>query len=101
VPYMLVRLQVKYGKVDQFCKVMDDLVPIVEKAADMRLVGAYRTTIGRLFECWDLWEVPPGFQGMGPGMSTGDDRNRALFEELADCLESEELHLMEKLPYSP
>lgn len=102
---LLVRLQVRYGKVEQFSSVMDELVPLVEKSADMRLISAWRTTIGRLHECWDLWEVPPGFAGIS-SISVGDDATAAasgrnLMAELAECLESEELILVEKLPYSP
>jgi len=99
---MLVRLEVKYGQMARFCDVMAQLVPLVEKAGDMKLLGAWQTTLGRLHEVWDLWDVPPGFQGitsisLGAG-AVVDGRN--LLAELADCVNSEELRLIEKLPYS-
>ena len=55
--FLLVRLQLKYGSVDRFSEIMSHLVPVLEKKG-WRLHGAYQTTIGRLWEAWDLWEVP-------------------------------------------
>ena len=57
MPYMLVRLEVAYGRVDEFSEIMSHLVPILEKKG-WRLHGAFVNRIGRLNRCYDLWEMP-------------------------------------------
>ena len=55
--YMLVRLEVAYGRVGEFSEIMSHLVPILESKG-WRLHGAFVNRIGRLNRCYDLWEMP-------------------------------------------
>ena len=57
MPFMLVRLECKYGKTQEFQEIMSHLVPVLE-AKGWRLHGAYQNSIGRLNRCYDLWEMP-------------------------------------------
>jgi hypothetical protein len=99
--YLLVRLQLKYGAVERFTEIMSHLVPILEKKG-WRLHGAYQTTIGRLWEAWDLWEVP-GASGIQSvlGAALDDAEFREWAAHLPECVEEEELRYVVKLPYAP
>jgi hypothetical protein len=98
--YLLVRLQLKYGMAERFNEIMSHLVPILEKNG-WRLHGAYQTAIGRLWECWDLWEVP-GASGVQSVLATAmrDKEMREWAAVLVECVEEEELRYVVKLPYA-
>jgi NIPSNAP len=99
--YLLVRLQLKYGMVERFCEIMSHLVPVLEKNG-WRLHGAYQTSIGRLWEAWDLWELP-GADAVRSVLTAAshdpDFDHWAKF--LPECVEEEELRYVVKLPYAP
>ena len=99
--YMMVRLQVRYGMVPRFSEIMSQVVPKLEEKG-WRLVGAWVNTIGRLNKCYDLWELPDANSVSSFIAALADDPEFAKSqEELAECLEDEELEIMQKLPYSP
>ena len=99
--YMLVTLQVRYGKVGEFVEIMEHLVPALEKEG-WQLRGAWSNSIGRLNKVYDLWEIPDASHVSSVlEVVNRDPAFREWAEKLEDCLESEQLEVMEKLPYSP
>jgi hypothetical protein len=99
--YMIARLQVKYGKVPQFNEVMGHMVPVLEKHG-YKLLGAYRTQIGRLNECWDVWEVPDANGILSVRQAAREDAEFAEWAaRLPECVEEEEIRYCETLPYGP
>ena len=97
--YMLVRLQVRYGKVPQFIKIMAHLTPILEKKG-WRLHGAFVNSIGRLNRAYDLWEMPDANAVSSVlELAQKEPEFAEWAEGLAECLEEEELELMNPLPY--
>ncbi len=100
MPYLMVRLQCRYGKTAQFIEIMSHLVPVLESKG-WRLHGAYQTQIGSLNRLYDLWEVPDanGVQGV-LALAQREPEFRKWAAGLGDCLESEELELVEKVSYA-
>jgi hypothetical protein len=99
--FMMARIQLKYGKVEQFNEIMSHLVPILEKNG-FTLLGAYQTRIGTLNECWDVWEVPDANGIQSVLQQAHDDSEFAEWAgRLPECVEQEEIRYLEKLPYSP
>jgi len=99
MPYMLVRLEVRYGKVRRFAEVMSHLKPVLE-AKGWRLHGAWETQIGRLNRCYDLWEIPDANGVRSVLDLAGEEPEfREWARELNDLLLEEELEVMEALPY--
>ena len=97
---MMARIQVKYGKAEQFYEIMSHLVPVLERNGWV-LVGAYQTQIGRLWECWDIWEVADANQiGSVLGLALADPEFQEWASRLPECVEQEELRFLEKLPYA-
>ena len=98
--YMMARIQLKYGRAEQFYEIMSHLVPVLEKNG-WSLVGAYQTRIGRLWECWDIWEIADANQvGSVLELSLEDPEFREWAAKLPECVEEEELRYLEKLPYA-
>jgi hypothetical protein len=99
--YVLARLQLKYGQVGRFSEIMGHLVAVLEQKG-WKLLGAYQTQVGRLWEVWDLWEVP----GAGSiesvlAVAAREPEFREWAAQLPECVEEEELRYLVKLPYSP
>ena len=100
MPFMLVRLQCRYGKTQEFAEIMSHLVPVLE-AKGWRLHGAYQVNVGRLNKCYDLWEMPDANHISSVLALAGQEPEfREWAQGLADCLEEEELEFMNELPYS-
>lgn len=98
--FMIARIQVKYGKVEQFCEIMAHLVPVLEKSG-WKLAGAYQTRIGLLNECWDIWEVPDANHVESVLQGARKDPDFAQWAaRLPECVDEEELRYLDKLPYS-
>ena len=97
--YMLVRLDLNIGKVSEFSEIMSHMVPVLERHG-WHLRGAFVNRIGRLNRCYDLWEMPDANAVSSVLEIAGQDPE---FSEWSDKLQgivvSEELELMEKLPY--
>lgn len=99
--YMLATLQIRYGKVAEFVEIMKHLVPVLEKQG-WKLRGAFMNSIGRLQKAYDLWEIPDASHVRSVLSVAGrDPAFRDWADKLPDCVESEQLEVMEKLPYSP
>jgi len=100
MPFMLVRLECKYGKTQEFQEIMSHLVPILESKG-WRLHGAYQNSIGRLNRCYDLWEMPDANHVSSVLQLAGKDPEWSKWSSrLGECLEEEELEFMNELPYS-
>jgi hypothetical protein len=97
--YMLVRLDLNIGKVSEFSEIMSHMVPVLERHG-WQLRGAFVNRIGKLNRCYDLWEMPDANAVSSVLEIAGQDPE---FSEWSDKLQgiviSEELELMEKLPY--
>ncbi len=99
--YMLATVQVKYGMVPKFTEILTHLVPILERKG-WRMLGAYTTSVGRLFKVYDLWEIPDSNSfGSVLGQALEEPEFQQWAVQLADCVEAEEVELLDKLPYSP
>ena len=99
--YLIARLQLKYGKTQQFSEIMSHLVPVMEKHG-WKLLGAYQTTLGTLNEVWDVWEVKDANATQtGLANALRDPEFAGWAAKLPDAVEVEELRFLEKLPYSP
>jgi hypothetical protein len=101
VAIMMARIQIKYGRAEQFYEIMSHLVPVLEKNG-WNLLGAYQTQIGRLWECWDIWEIPDANHvGSVLGLALADAGFQEWAAHLPECVEEEELRYLEKVPYCP
>ena len=99
MPFMLVRLEVAYGRVDEFSEVMSHLVPILESKG-WRLHGAFVNRIGRLNRCYDLWEMPDANAVQSVLQLAAKEPEFAEWSpKLNELLLEEELELMNELPY--
>lgn len=100
MPYMLARMEVAYGRIGEFSKVMAHLVPILERNG-WRLHGAYVNRIGRLNRCYDLWEIPDANSVRSVlEIANSEPDFREWAPKLNELLLEEELELMELLPYA-
>lgn len=99
--YMLARLQIRPGKMQEAVEIMKHITAGMEKQG-WKLVGGYQTVIGRFNEVWDLWDVGGDAGAIGAALAKA--RNDADFAawavKLPDVVESEEVRYMEKLDYS-
>ena len=100
MPYMLVRLEVAYGRVGEFSEVMTHLKPILERNG-WRLHGAYVNQIGRLNRCYDLWEIPDANSARSVlKIANSEPEFQEWAPKLNDLLLEEELEVMDTLPYA-
>ena len=94
-------LKIRPGSVSRFNAVLGEMKPALE-AEGWRLVGAWSTTVGRLSEIVDVWELPDAnaFSNVLAAVSH-DPRFPLWYAELNAVVEEEVLKLMSKVPYSP
>jgi hypothetical protein len=98
--YMLVRLEVAYGRVPEFSEIMTHMVPVLEKKG-WRLHGAYQVRIGRLNRCYDLWEMPNADAVQSVLAEAAKEPEFAEWApKLNDLLLEEELEIMDELAYA-
>ena len=101
MPYMLTKLEVAYGKMDEFNEMMKITTPAFEEKG-WKLIGAYTNRIGRLMRVYDLWEVEDAnsvVDAMNEMMAA--EGVEEITEALGKIIISEETELMETLPYHP
>ncbi len=97
--FMLVRLEVAYGRGDEFSEIMSHQVPILEKKG-WRLHGAFVNRIGRLNRCYDLWEMPDANAVQSVLEVAAQEPEFAEWSpKLNDIRLEEELELMNERPY--
>jgi hypothetical protein len=99
--YCVARIVIRYGKIAEFVDAMQRLVPIMEEQ-DWKLIASYQTVIGNLHEALDVWELPSA-DAVGAGLAgaAAHPRFGDLLPELAAAIESEELSIVAKTPFSP
>jgi hypothetical protein len=99
--YCLARIVIRYGKIAEFIDAMQRLVPIMEEQG-WKLVASYQTVIGNIHEALDIWELPDANAvGVGLAGAAGHPRFGDLLPDLAAAIESEELTIVAKTPFSP
>ena len=93
-------LKIRPGMVPRFNAVLAEMKPALE-AEGWRLVGAWTTTVGRLSEIVDVWELPDAnafstaLAAVSHAPSFPD-----WYAELSAVVEEEVLKLMTEAPYS-
>lgn len=99
--YMIARLNLKYGTVNEFNDIMTEFVPIFEEQG-WKLHASYRSIIGSLTEVIDVWQVADAnaVAEARAHASSHPDYAR-LAPRLFEIVESEVLSLVAKLPVSP
>jgi NIPSNAP len=101
MPTMMARIQVKYGRAEQFHEIMKHLVPVLERHG-WKLLGAYQTQIGRLWEYWDIWKVADASQIRSVlDFALQDTEFQEWAGQLPECVEEEELRYLDQAPYGP
>ena len=102
MPYLLTKLEIHYGKIEQYSQIMETVaIPAFEQKG-WTLKGAYTNRIGRLMRVYELWEVEDAnsvVSAMNELMAA--DESGELAAKLGQIIFSEETELMETLPYHP
>jgi hypothetical protein len=99
--YCVARIGIRYGKVAEFIDAMQRLVPIMDEQG-WKLVASYQTVIGNIHEALDIWELPDADAvGVGLAGAAVHPRFGDLLPDLAAAIESEELTIVAKTPFSP
>ena len=99
--YCVARIRIRYGKVAEFIDAMQRLVPIMDEQG-WKLVASYQTVIDNIHEALDIWELPDADAvGVGLAGAAGHPRFGDLLPDLAAAIESEELSIVAKTPFSP
>jgi len=99
--YLHATLKIRPGMVPRFNAVLAEMKPALELQG-WRLVGAWMTTVGRLSEIVDVWELPDTNAVADVlGAVSKDPRFPAWYAELNAVVDDEVLKLMVKVPYSP
>ena len=94
-------LKIRPGCTPRFNAVLAEMKPALE-AEGWRLVGAWITTVGRLSQVVDVWELPDANAVTDVlGAVRHDRRFAGWYDELNAVVDEEVLQLMVKLPYSP
>jgi hypothetical protein len=99
--HLLATVQIRYGGLSKFCELMTHLVPVLE-ARGWRLQSAHVVSIGRLFKIYDLWQIPDANSfGSVLAAASADPEFARWAARLGECVESEQVELLDDLPYSP
>lgn len=99
MPYVFAHIQLHPGKVERFTELIENIAPILSNAAGWKLVGSYVNTIGRIDSAIDIWEVPDANAVETMFEKAGSDPEfRKWAPVVAECIASETLQLMAKLP---
>ena len=99
MPYLLTKLEIRYGKLEEFNKIMMSTNPAAEKKG-WKLIGGYTNKIGRMMRVYDFWEVDDA-NAVLYGMNELMDGNEELAAAYGKIVLNEELELMETMPYHP
>jgi hypothetical protein len=98
--YLQATLKIHQGKVEKFCQVMADVVPILEERG-WKLLAAYQNIIGRQNTIVDIWEIPDANSVQSVlAIASQVPAFRELAGRLDDVVEEEVLQVMTKASYS-
>lgn len=101
--YLVARLHVKYGHMAEAAEQLAKFVPLL-KPYGWKLVASYHPVIGDFREILDIWEVPDAnavpkaLADLGTGANKEWD---AVFAAFREHVESEQLSVCAKFPFSP
>ena len=99
MPFVFAHIQLHPGKVERFTEMLENVAPILANVAGWKLQGSYVNNIGRIGSVIDVWEVPDAnsvetlFEKLG-----NDPEFQKWAPVVEECVESETLQLMAKLP---
>jgi hypothetical protein len=100
--YILNTLTIKYGCIEQLVTVMKEHLPYMERQG-WHLRGAYRPVIGDFNKITHIWELDD-LECVDKMFSESSGSNPHVLKALnafAEFLESENLRMVMKTPYSP
>jgi NIPSNAP len=99
--YILNTLTIKYGRIEQLSKTMKEFLPYMESQG-WHLRGAYQPVIGNFNKITHLWEIDDleCLNKMLSGVGS-DPHVLKTISTFTEFLESEELQMVVKTPYSP
>lgn len=99
--YLHATLKIRIGGYERFCEAMAKQVPVLESYG-WKLVGAWVTTVGRVYNVIDVWEIPDANSFFE---ATEQWRGTQAYSEFravtSEVLEEEILTMVRKTPYSP
>jgi len=97
--HMLATVQVRYNALNRFCELMRHLVPILQTKG-WKLQSAYVVSVGRLFKVYDLWQIPDANSfGSVLAAASAEPEFRRWAGQLSECVESEQVELLETLDF--
>jgi hypothetical protein len=92
--YLQASLKLRAGKLQDFTKMLNALLPVVGKHG-MKLLGSYATNIGRLNTVVDFWELP---DAAALQAALSDPEMAKFAPQISEIVEDETLTLLTKLP---
>ena len=92
--YLQASIKLHPGKLEDFTKLINDLLPVVGKHG-WKLIGSYATLVGRLNTVVDLWEIP---NTEAVAALLGDAEMQKHAHRIAEIVEDEVLTVLTKLP---
>lgn len=100
--YVLNTLTIKYGCIEQLATTMKDHLPYMERQG-WHLRGAYRPVIGDFNKITHVWEIDDleCIDKMFSGSSMAEPQVLKALRAFGGFLESEDLRMVVKTPYSP
>lgn len=99
--YVHATLKIRIGGYERFCEAMAKQVPILESLG-WKLVGAYVTALGRVYNVIDIWELPDANAFFDVTAKWRDFPEFKEFREVTPhVIEEEHVTMVTKVPYSP
>jgi len=92
--YLQASIKLHPGKLEDFTKLINDLLPVVGKHG-WKLIGSYAALVGRLNTVVDLWEIP---NTEAVAALLGDAEMQKHAHRIAEIVEDEVLTVLTKLP---
>ena len=99
--HVLATLTIKYGHIEQLTKTMKEVLPYMESQG-WHLQGAYVPVIGNFNKITHVWKIDnlESLNKMLSGMGS-DPHVLKTISTFTEFVESEELQMVVKTPYSP
>ena len=92
--YLQASIKLYPGKLQDFTKLLNTLLPVVGKHG-WKLVGSYASVVGRLNTVVDLWELP---DAAALQAALSDPEMAKAAPRISEIVEDETLALLTKLP---
>lgn len=99
--YVHAQLKIRIGGYKKFCEAIPKLIALQE-GQGWKLLGAYCTRIGRVYNVVHIWELPDANAFFDAIEKMTDNPAYATFSPaLAETIEEENIAMCLKTPYSP